>query len=148
MTLRQPPLAGAPSLTLFCSKLVAERSSMICPACKSSRCRRSRRRDLLDYLISVAGVVPWRCRACEKRFRARAIPAKFLYYAHCGQCGNLNLQRISPDKVPGAFARVGRLLRLRALRCEPCRNKFFAVRPALQSATSPALSSRGSEPEY
>jgi hypothetical protein len=41
----------------------------------------------------------------------------------------MELQRISPEKVTGGAAFIGRLLGLAALRCEPCRNKFFSMRP-------------------
>jgi hypothetical protein len=57
------------------------------------------------------------------------MPVRNLYYAHCGICGNLELQRISGEYVPGKTAIIGRVLRIPALRCEPCRNKFFSVRP-------------------
>jgi hypothetical protein len=57
------------------------------------------------------------------------MPVRNLYYAHCGICGNLELQRISGERVPGIAAIIGRALGIPALRCEPCRNKFFSVRP-------------------
>jgi hypothetical protein len=60
------------------------------------------------------------------------VPWRNFLYAHCGFCGNLALQRISAEYVPGMAAMVGRVLRLRALRCEPCRHKFFSVRPLLR----------------
>jgi hypothetical protein len=34
--------------------------------------------------------------------------------------------------VPGVTAVLGRIFRLPALRCEPCRNNFFSVRPLRQ----------------
>jgi hypothetical protein len=82
-----------------------------------------------DYLLSTAGVLPWRCENCEGRFRARPSPLRNIVYAHCRICGNLELQRISPEHVPGMMAFFGRLLGLPSLRCEPCRHKFFTVRP-------------------
>jgi hypothetical protein len=77
-------------------------------------------------------VLPWRCDACEARFYARVVPWRNFLYAHCGFCGNLALQRISAEYVPGMAAMVGRVLHLPALRCEPCRHKFFSVRPLLR----------------
>jgi hypothetical protein len=53
-------------------------------------------------------------------------------YARCGICGNLELQKISPEYVPGPLALLARMLALPALRCDPCRHKFFAVRPVLR----------------
>jgi len=52
-----------------------------------------------------------------------------LFYAHCAICGNFELQRISAERVPHVTAIFWRILRLPALRCEPCRHKFFSVRP-------------------
>jgi len=56
-----------------------------------------------------------------------------LIYAHCRICGNLNLQRISAERVPGAMSFFGRILDFPALRCESCRHKFFSVRPLRRS---------------
>ena len=61
-----------------------------------------------------------------------------LIYAHCSICGNLDLQRISPGHVPGATSIIGRLLGLPALRCAPCRHKFFSVRPLRREARGEA----------
>jgi C4-type Zn-finger protein len=82
-----------------------------------------------DYLFGVAGFLPWRCEGCAERFRARSSPLRNIVYAHCPICGNLELQRIAPEHVPGVTAFIGRVLGFSALRCEPCRNKFFSVRP-------------------
>lgn len=97
--------------------------------------RRSRRRSVSDYLYGIVGVLPWRCKNCEHRFSARKIPFRNLFYAHCKICGNLELQRISGDYVRGSAAFLGRTLGIPALRCAPCRNKFFSIRPLLQESS-------------
>jgi hypothetical protein len=51
----------------------------------------------------------------------------YLRYAHCRRCGNLDLQRVSREHVDGWFAWLGRLLRVPAYRCGPCRRKFFCL---------------------
>ena len=108
---------------------------LYCPNCYSTNVRRSRRRSLADYLYyGLAGVLPWRCKASELRFHARHVPLRHLLYAHCRICGNQELQRISGEYVPGAAAFLGRLLGVRALRCAPCRNKFFSIRPMLRDS--------------
>ena len=104
-------------------------SSISCPVCHSANSRRSKRRSVPDYLFSLAGIVPWRCESCGLRFHARLMPFRTLFYAHCGICGNLELQHISAEHVPGMTAILGRILGLPALRCAPCRHKFFSVRP-------------------
>jgi hypothetical protein len=84
---------------------------------------------VLDYLFGLAGVLPWRCESCEFRFHARLLPLRTFFYAHCWICGNLELQRISAERVPGVTSFLGRVLGLAALRCAPCRHKFFSMRP-------------------
>jgi hypothetical protein len=86
-------------------------------------------------VLGIFGLVPWRCFLCEERFRARTLSLRDWRYAHCAICGNLELQRISPEHVPGTMGTVGRLLGLPSLRCDPCRNKFFSIRPLKQSAS-------------
>jgi len=106
-----------------------------CPQCRSSQARRSRRRSISDYLLSFLRILPWRCESCGFRFYARPFPLRELLYAHCRICGNQELQRIAPHHVPGPAAFLGRVLGLPALRCEPCRYKFFTVRPIRQETT-------------
>jgi DNA-directed RNA polymerase subunit RPC12/RpoP len=85
-----------------------------------------------DHLYGLVGILPWRCGTCEKRVRARVEPLHNLLYAHCRICGNLELQRISGEHVAGITSIFGRMFGIQALRCEPCRNKFFALRPVLR----------------
>jgi hypothetical protein len=82
--------------------------------------------------------LPWRCESCETRFHARLTPFRTFFYAQCGICGNLELQRIAAERVPGVTAIVGRILGLPALRCKPCRHKFFSVRPVRREDRSEA----------
>src|SRR6266478_3532438 len=91
-----------------------------CPECHGSNCRRSKRRSVLDYLFSLAGILPWRCGSCELRFHARLLPLRTFFYAHCGICGNLELQRISAEHVPGVTSIPGRILGLPAHARQKC----------------------------
>lgn len=102
---------------------------MTCPICKHLECRRSRRRTIKDYALGAIGLLPWRCDGCGTRFYAMAVPISHLLYAHCAHCGNFDLQRISGEYVSGYFSTIGRLLNFPALRCDPCRYKFFSFRP-------------------
>ena len=105
---------------------------MICPACRKENCRRSKRRGVGDYLVGLAALRPWRCRMCDLRFYAWAVPVAYARYAHCPLCGNLDLQRIDRKHVTeGAFVWLRRLLRFPAYRCDPCRFRFFSLRPRL-----------------
>ena len=101
---------------------------LLCPECRSDSPRRSRRGTVKDYVVGVARLRPWRCRVCESRFYAWATPIGYVWYVHCGMCGNLDVQRISSDHGMGMLAWVYRLLRAPAYRCAPCRNRFFSFR--------------------
>jgi len=66
------------------------------------------------------------------------MPFRTFLLAHCKICGNLKLQRISAERITGVTSTVGRLLGIQALRCAPCRHKFFSVRPLLREERSVA----------
>lgn len=102
---------------------------MNCPVCNAAACRRSHRRSAVDFVKSLLGSVPWRCSRCGVRFHARQSPLSDVLNAHCANCGNLELMRISGDYVPGAASGLWRLLGIPAFRCVPCRRKFFSLRP-------------------
>jgi hypothetical protein len=54
-------------------------------------------------------------------------------FAHCPRCGNVRLSRVSRDRAGYGLGQVvAKLLRIPAYRCEPCRLKFFTVRPTLK----------------
>jgi hypothetical protein len=106
-----------------------------CPSCNSSDCRRSRRRGFTDFSYGLIGLIPWRCNNCEARFRSRPVPFSHAKFAHCAICGNFDLKRISPEHVPGPMGPIGRILGLPSLRCEPCRHKFFSIRPLKEGAS-------------
>jgi hypothetical protein len=65
------------------------------------------------------------------------VALRFAFIAHCSRCGNFELQRISREYVTGGFAWLFRLMRVRALRCDPCRNRFFSIRPCRQIRPAP-----------
>ncbi|HEY6443260.1 MAG TPA: hypothetical protein VIY66_07970, partial [Candidatus Acidoferrales bacterium] len=112
-------------------------------------CYRSRRTGAIDILCRLIGLKPWRCYTCSFRFYARRVPAVFCHYTHCSRCGNFDLQRIDPDRVPsGILTFIARLLGLPAYRCSPCRAKFFSVLPRrrILPSTMPARDPQSSEP--
>lgn len=102
---------------------------MNCPVCKSKDARRSRRQYTADYLFSVVGVYPWRCRKCDARFHARLMTLTELLHAHCPVCGNPDLKRIAAEHVNGPFSFLWRWMSIPAYRCEPCRHKYFSILP-------------------
>ena len=80
-------------------------------------------------MIGLTGLRPWRCAKCNRRFFAGVVALRYTFVAHCDQCGNFDLQRISHEYVTGWFAWIFRLGQVPAYRCAPCRNRFFSVRP-------------------
>lgn len=102
---------------------------MTCSICNKPGARRSRRQTVADHLISVFGIYPWRCSECHSRFRSRLMPLSYSFRAHCPFCGNLELRRIAPEFVDSPFAALWKILRIPALRCDPCRYKYFSLLP-------------------
>jgi len=105
-------------------------SFMICPQCRSADCFRSHRSGVMDFAFTLAGCRPWRCHTCDRRFYSWRVALPFSYFAHCPKCGNFDLDRISRERVEyGAMIFIKRLLHLPAYRCDPCRERFFSIRP-------------------
>lgn len=88
--------------------------------------RRSSRSSVYEYFVSLFLYLPYRCKDCRFRFRSNQERKNKLLYATCPHCGNQDLQRISPRKVPVRwFKALQRLVRRRAYRCDVCRWRFF-----------------------
>ena len=103
---------------------------MICPQCRSADCFRSHRDSMLDSLCTAAGLRPWRCHTCDRRFYAWRVALSFSRYAHCPRCGNFDLERIARDRVEqGTLVFLKRFLGFPAYRCDPCRQRFFSILP-------------------
>jgi C4-type Zn-finger protein len=113
---------------------------MNCPVCHGKGARRSRRQRAVDYLLSLLGVYPWRCRDCRARFYARLSPLSDSLRAHCPLCGNVDLKRISPGHVDTPLGFLWGAIRVPAYRCEPCRYKYFSIRPARANELAEARS--------
>lgn len=79
--------------------------------------------------MSLLGFLPWRCGTCKARFYARTVAIAYLPLVHCHNCGNLEVERVSRDRVVGGgWMRLQRLLRFPAYRCDACRTRFFSLR--------------------
>ena len=116
---------------------------MICPACKSVDCRRSRRSGVSDRVLGAARMLPWKCKGCGHRFHAWSVPPVFVLRAHCPKCGNLEIDRVARKHVEkGLLVKLQRALRFPAYRCDPCRHKFFTLRPQRRVPAVPAVVGR------
>ena len=63
------------------------------------------------------------------------MPLSDTFHAHCPICGNLDLKRISPEHVHSPLGIIWGLLGVPALRCEPCRYKYFSILPQRELET-------------
>ena len=118
-----------PGTGLFGILRYAFGATVICPQCRSDNCFRSHRDGTLDFLLSGAGLRPWRCHSCEHRFQAWRVAAILERFAHCPRCGNFDIEHISRERVEdGTLIFLKRWLRFPAYRCDPCRQRFFSVR--------------------
>ena len=82
------------------------------------------------------GSLPWRCRRCDARFRVWRIPPENRLLAHCPRCGNINVERVAGKRVEGGVVTdLKRWMNFPAYRCDPCRHKFFSLRPFRPDAT-------------
>jgi len=119
---------------------------MICPQCRSADCFRSHRSGVLDFAFTLAGCRPWRCHTCDRRFYSWRVALSFACFAHCPRCGNFDLDHISRERVEyGAMLFVKRLLHFPAYRCDPCRERFFSIRPFRKILPSMAPASEHKE---
>lgn len=106
----------------------------VCPECREPKVRRSHRRTLADYLLSLAGLRPYRCHECGHRFHARSRARapqrpKRSRWAQCPRCGFTGVNRIPRDKVPSTWGNLMlRALPVSGYRCPECRKRFFDLR--------------------
>jgi len=53
------------------------KTQMICPQCSENRVHRSRRKGFVEqFVLSAAGVYPYRCSSCKNRFMKRRDPSQ------------------------------------------------------------------------
>jgi hypothetical protein len=75
------------------------------------------------------------------------VALSFSYLAHCPRCGNFDLDHISRERVEeGSMVFVKRLLHFPAYRCDPCRERFFSIRPFRKILPSMVPASERKEP--
>jgi len=111
----------------------------LCPACGSSRVRFSKRRNSLEYLASLVGYCPIRCRDCGRRFWHGLLISLRMPYARCPRCLRDDLTDWAERYYyPKRFSRF--LLKLGASqqRCSVCRVNFVSFLPRRTSYVNPA----------
>ena len=118
----------------------SSRHRRVCPECGKERVYRSRRRTLEDYFLSLVGLSPYRCHACDYRYHARGLKRpKRSRWAQCPRCTFTKVDRIARHKVSPTWGNlVGRLLFFPAYRCPECRNRFFDLRPRQPEKAEPS----------
>ena len=58
---------------------------MNCPKCKSYDVRPSRRKGIIEYVLSAAGVWPFRCQRCYKRYMKVTLGRPVYHKTHGGE---------------------------------------------------------------
>jgi len=93
----------------------------------------------MDAFCYFLGMRPWRCLNCKRRFHAWAVPPRFALFVHCPRCGNLAPDRFAPSRIDRHKIRA--LLHFPAYRCDPCRHRFFSLRPRANFHLQPVSNS-------
>lgn len=129
-TLELLPVMAVLSMLQKKAEPLGPANRMICPQCRSTDCFRSHRDGVIDFVSTFAGLRPWRCHTCDRRFYSWRVAFSFSCYAHCSLCGNFDLEYISRERVEqGTLMTLKRWLGVPAYRCDPCRKRFFSVLP-------------------
>ena len=123
-------------------------NEQVCPQCGKVRVGRSRRKNLNDYILSLGGLYPYRCRECNYRYHVRRqhrSPRKF-WWAQCPKCFSTEIHRIARDKVPLPGTNIfRRALGFPAYRCPRCRTRFFDARPRKRVPAGPELRNKAKD---
>ena len=114
--------------------------AQVCPQCGKARLRRSRRKNLNDYILSLGGLHPYRCHECNYRYHIRHQSRRKIWWAQCPKCFSVKIHRISKNKVPLIGTNFfWRVLAFPAYRCPQCRTRFFDLRPRKRVPAEPEL---------
>jgi hypothetical protein len=103
---------------------------LACPSCGTREVRVSHPQGLGEYLKSLMGVSPLRCRRCQSRWETSVWSNGSWKYARCPRCYRQELTSFVTQRYhPTRWTRF--LLRLGAspLRCPACRCNFATFRP-------------------
>lgn len=100
-----------------------------CPKCGSDEVRLSRRRNAAIRFLQIFGIYHFRCTDCGWLFKDNIHNIKHLAFAKCPTCHRMDLSRWSRDHYyPPFTTRFMLALGAKAVRCEYCRNNFWAFR--------------------
>jgi endogenous inhibitor of DNA gyrase (YacG/DUF329 family) len=102
----------------------------ICPGCGSKHLRSSSPRTVLEKFAELLGVLHFRCRHCDVRFRSVIWDLRNLLYARCPRCYGVDLTgwKLENYRVPSLW-KFWLALGAQPRRCEPCRCIFLSFRP-------------------
>ena len=100
-----------------------------CPKCGSDEVRLSRRRSAVTRLLQIFGVYHFRCEDCGWLFKDNIHNLTHLPFAKCPTCHRMDLSRWSRTHYHPPFStRFMLAIGAKAVRCEYCRNNFWAFR--------------------
>jgi len=100
-----------------------------CPECGSKRLRISKVRGFRGRIRSMVGVLPFRCKKCERKFDSAIWSLSAIRYARCPKCLRMELSTWSEQYYNPPFTT---LMKLRfgatPYRCDFCRCNFASFR--------------------
>ena len=100
-----------------------------CPHCSSKSLRMSKVRGFGGRMRSMIGILPFRCRQCDKRFNAAIWNLTIIHYARCPKCLRMELSTWSEQYYKAPFRIVAKLrLGATPYRCDFCRCNFASFR--------------------
>jgi hypothetical protein len=100
-----------------------------CPGCGSKNLRISQVRGFKNRIRGMIGILPFRCRQCERRFDARIWNFSLIRYARCPKCLRMELTTWSQQYYnPPAMTVLKLRLGATPYRCDFCRCNFASFR--------------------
>jgi hypothetical protein len=100
-----------------------------CPKCGTRDARVSKRRNFAEYVETVLGIYPLRCRRCRFRWKTSVWDSRAWKFARCPRCYRQELttwseQYYHPPRWTVLLLRFGAT----PYRCSPCRCNFVSFR--------------------
>lgn len=114
-------------------------SQMTCPECASHDLQLRQPRGIGDFVLEVCGSYRWRCRNCQRVFRANPLRMTDLWYAKCPRCLNQHLQHAGAEPAEStSWTNVRAALGAHRCQCSHCGHHFATYRAIRHQQHRPA----------